>query len=117
MSIESKLFDALKALVSNKVFPDVAPLGTVSQYITYQQAGGDVVTYAENAASNMRNGRFQISVWASTRSAASALMRQTEIALIQSPELAAEPLGGPVSRYDTETQQYGAFQYFSIWFE
>ena len=41
MTIETAIYDALKGLVGNRVFPDFAPLGTVRPFITYEQAGGD----------------------------------------------------------------------------
>ena len=117
MTVEADIFTLLGALVSNRVSPDVAPPGTEKPYITYQQVGGDVVSFMETAMPSKRNGRFQINVWDTTRLSASALMRQAEVALVTSTALRAEVLGGAVSTYEEETQLYGSRQFFSIWFD
>jgi len=115
MTVEADLYTTLKTLVSNRVYPDVAPAGAVRPFITYQQVGGDVINMVKSEMPGKRNGRFQINVWATSRAAANTLMRQVEEALIES-SLNARPQMGAISSYDEETQTYGQFQYFSIWF-
>lgn len=117
MTVESNLFDCLKGLVSNRVYPDVAPFGVEKPYITYQQVGGDVVTFIDSTMPSKRNGRFQLNVWATTRLAAAALARQVESALVTSSALRATPMGAAVSSYEPDTLLYGSRQFFSIWFD
>lgn len=116
MTVESDLYTALKTLVSNRVYPDVAPAGVVLPYITYQQVGGDVINMLGPYAPGKRNGRFQINVWATTRAAANALMKQVEDAVITSTTLNARSQMAAISTYEEETKLYGQFQIFSIWF-
>ncbi|MCX7177697.1 MAG: DUF3168 domain-containing protein [Proteobacteria bacterium] len=117
MTVEADLFACLGSLVSNRVYPDVAPSGADKPYLTYQQVGGDVVSYIETSLPNIRNGRFQINTWATTRLAAAALARQAESALVTSATLRAKPLAAPVATYESETLLYGMRQFFSIWFD
>ena len=116
MSVEADLFAVLGPLVSNRAYPDVAPDGVAKPYITYQQVGGQPANFL-NGVPDQRNGRFQINVWATTRSAASALIRQVEDALRLSTTLRATTQGGAVSDYEDELNLYGARQDFSVWFQ
>jgi hypothetical protein len=114
MSIEADLFTALKTLVSNRVYPDVAPTGAAMPYITYQQVGGESVTFADATLPDKRNGRFQINVWSATRAEASTLMRTIANTVVTT--FKAEPMNEPISTFDLETRSYGSLQHFSIWF-
>jgi uncharacterized cupin superfamily protein len=116
MSVESDLFTVLGALVSSRAYPDVGPVGAVTPYITYQQVGGDAANFLAGIP-DKRNGRFQINVWATTRSAAMTLIRQVEDAVRLSTALRATTEGGAVSDYEPDTKLYGARQDFSIWFQ
>ena len=116
MSLESNLFDALKGLVSNRVYPDVAPYGAALPHITYQQIGGRAINFLESGVPGKRNARVQINVWATTRTAAATLSRQAEEALITSANLKAFVLSAAYARFDLDVQQYGTNQDFSIWF-
>ena len=115
MSVESTIFDLLKTLVSNRVYPDVAPESVTRPYITYQQVGGETVAYLENAVADHKNGRFQINVWGDLRSTVSALALQAEQAFIESTALQCRPIGAPVSTHEPETKLYGSRQDFSVW--
>ncbi len=116
MTVESAIFDALKGLVSNRVFPDVAPLSTALPYITYQQIGGEAFAYIENTTlPDAKNGRFQVNVWATTRAAAAALMLQAEAALIQSSAFQARAVGAPAATHEPDLNLYGAMQDFTVW--
>jgi hypothetical protein len=115
MSVESDLFGVLGPLVSSRAYPDVAPLGATLPYITYQQVGGNAINFLSGIP-DQRNGRFQINVWASTRSDASTLIRQVEDALRLSTTLRATTQGGAVSGYEDELKLYGSRQDFSVWF-
>jgi len=116
MSVESDLFAVLGPLVSNRAYPDVAPDGVAKPYLTYQQVGGNALNFLSGIP-DKRNGRFQINVWASTRVAASTLIRQVEDALRQSTALRATTEGGAVSDYEDDLKLYGARQDFSVWFQ
>lgn len=115
MTVESDVFDALKTLVSNRVYPDVAPAGAVRPYITYQQVGGTSVVFLESAVASKKNGRFQINCWAETRLAASALSLQAESALVTSTAIQVTPFGSPVAAHEPDVLLYGTRQDFSIW--
>lgn len=115
MTIEADLFNAIKGLVSNRVYPDVAPLGAVKPYLTYQQVGGDAVNFVDPTAPSKKNGRFQINVWGTTRSAVATLARQVEDTLRGTAGLQTTVLGAPVATYEQDTQLYGSRQDFSFW--
>lgn len=115
MTVEASIYSALKTLVSNRVYPDVAPLGTVRPYATYQQAGGASVNFVDQAIPDKSNARMQINVWADTRSAASLLIKQVEQALRSATALQTTVLGQPVATYEADTLLYGARQDFSFW--
>ena len=115
MTVESNIFDELKSLVGNRVFPDVAPIYTERPYITYQQIGGDVTVFTDDSIAQTENGRFQINVWSSTRATAKQIIKQVEAALIVSAFFQARPESAPISTYDSDVNVYGAMQDFSIW--
>lgn len=115
MTVEADIFNVLKTLVSNRAYPDVAPLGTTRPYITYQQVGGQGVNFMEATAPSKKNARFQVNVWATTRSAAAVLSRQVEDALRTTAGLQCTVLGAPVALYEEETTLYGTRQDFSFW--
>lgn len=116
MTVEADIFNRLKTLVSNRVYPDVAPVGAAKPYITYQQVGGEGVNFMENAVPSKKNGRFQFNAWATTRAEAASLSRQVEDSLVTSPVLLATVMGAPVAIYEEDTKLYGTRQDFGIWF-
>lgn len=119
MAIEGDLRTALLPIAPNRVFPDFAPQSALTTplqpFITYQQVGGRPLNYVAGVP-DMRNGRFQINIWATSRLIAMGLIRQVEDALRASPTLRATTLTGATAVYDEPTQLYGAHQDFSIWF-
>lgn len=115
MTIEASLFDAIKSLCSNRVYPDVAPYGTTLPYITYTQVGGEPVSYLERTVPSIQNGRFQFNVWGTTRASCSALMAQIETALVTATAFQATPIGAPTSIYDSDMALYGSMCDYSIW--
>lgn len=116
MTVEADLFNALKTLVSNRVYPDVAPAGVAKPYITYQMVGGSAVNFLESATVGKRNGRFQVNVWAATRAEAMSLCRSVEDAMVTNTTLRAYVLGAPVSTYEQDTLLYGTRQDYSVWY-
>lgn len=115
MSIEAALFQALRGLVSGRVYPDLAPESAPRPYITYQQVGGDVVNFVEGTIPSKRNARMQINVWADTRLEASAMGGAVEDVLRTLIAFQATILGAAVSTYDDETGLRGTRQDFSLW--
>jgi hypothetical protein len=115
MTTESTIFDTLKSLVSNRVYPDVAPAGAATPYITYQQVGGEALAYVENTLPSSKNGRYQVNVWATTRAAAAALALQVEAALVQASAFQARAVGAPAATLDMDLSLYGTLQDFTIW--
>lgn len=114
MSIEAAVFNALKGLVANRVYPDFAPDGATLPFITYQQVGGQAISFMDQANPDKRNARVQVNVWAASRSAASALSKQVEDALRFLP--ASTVTGAAVSEYESALKLYGTRQDFSFWY-
>ena len=115
MTIETEVFQVLRALVDGRVYPDMAPAGSPCPYIVYQQVGGDVVNFLDLTIPSKRNSRMQLCAWAEARIEASALIEQAELALRAVTALQATALGAPVATYDEETELRGARQDFSLW--
>jgi hypothetical protein len=116
VSVETTIFEALRGLVNDRVFPDVAPEETQRPYITYQQVGGESVNFVDATVPTKKNGRWQINVWADSRLDAAPLARLVEDTLRVIPELQTTVLGAPIARYDEETKLRGMTQDFSFWF-
>ncbi len=117
MTVESDIFDALKGLVANRVYPDIAPSPVAKPYITYQQVGGEGVNYLSSAAPNKKNGRFQVNCWGDTRAQAATLARLVEDTLRGAASLQTTVLGAAVAIYEPDTKLRGARQDFSFWFD
>ena len=62
MSIQSNLFDTLKGLVNNKVYPIVAPQKTTPPYIVYQRIS-PFDTQTIEGTQSLDLARFQISIY------------------------------------------------------
>ena len=112
--IEPNLVSAVAPIFAGKLFPDVAPSGTQPPWATYQQVGGRATAYVEQVLASERNGLFQISTWAKTRTEATTKALLLEAALIASA-MQVEPVGALRATYEAETGLYGAIQDFSIW--
>lgn len=117
MSIESTLKTRLRALCSDRAWPDFRPPG-VSQarpFITWQQIGGRTISFLEGGHPGKRNARVQINVWADDRETANTLMRAVEVDLLTANRT-TEAIGALTALYEPEMKLYGARQDFSIWF-
>lgn len=115
MSVESGIFDALKNLVGNRVYPDLAPANTVRPYITYQQIGGTGINFVDPTVPSKKNSRFQINVWSDTRSNCATIAAQVEDALRAATTLHPTILSAPVASYEVETGLRGTRQDYSFW--
>lgn len=116
MTIETSIFNALKSLVANRVYPDVAPLNVAKPCITYQQVGGLGINFIDPTTPNKKNGRFQINVWGVSRASVATLARQVEDTLRTTAGIQTTVLGAPVAIYEQDTQLFGSRQDFSVWF-
>lgn len=115
MATEVDFVAALGALLGDRVYPDIAPHGVAKPYATYQQVGGQSVTFLEGGIGSKRNARIQVNVWATTRQSANALMNQIETTLTVSP-FYATPQGSLIAVFDDIGELRGAQQDFSLWF-
>lgn len=116
MTVEADIFNALKGLVSNRVYPDLNDAPTVTTpYIVYQEISGEVVNFMEAAEASKKNGRFQVACWASTRATSKALALQVETAMVTASAFQAKPIGGQTSVYDEDTKLRGTRQDFTVW--
>jgi hypothetical protein len=115
MTVETDLYSALGSLVSNRVYPDVAPQGVAKPYLTYQQVGGRAIAYLESAVVGYRNARIQVNVWHTSRLAANTLARSVEDTLVASTTIRAIPLGSLVSVHEPDTNLFGTRQDFNVW--
>jgi hypothetical protein len=117
MTIETQIFTALKSLVANRVYRDVAP-ETVTDLprITFQAIGGEAINFLDTATiPSKRQCRVQVNVWAARRDDANSLARQVEDALRAYTALQTHVLSGFVAVYDEDTKLFGTMQDFQVW--
>lgn len=114
MTVETLLRAAIVGLCP-RVFADVAPVKTLRPYVTYQQIGGEVITFLDNSLPSKENAVFQINVWDDTRQGAKALAKQIEAALTTTMSIQARPMAAVMSDYDEDMERYGTRQDFSAW--
>lgn len=115
MTVEFDIYNTLRALVSNRFYPDKAPAGETLPYGVYQQVGGSAPTFVERAQPSKKNGRFQVSWWSTTRAEAAALSLLGEAAMVAATAFDAKPFGAPIAVIDEETDYRGALQDFDVW--
>jgi hypothetical protein len=115
VTVEQSIFDALRGLAGDRVYPDYAPDAVARPYITYQQMGGLPVNFMDSAAPTLRNARFRVNVWADTRAQAAALSQLVESALRAMPALRTTVQTNPVALADPDTRLRGTSQDFSFW--
>ena len=116
LTVEAIIFGALKDLVANRIYPDVAPDLTPRPYITYIKVGGQAVNFLDPTIPAKANSRFQVNVWADTRAAAAALAKQVEDTLRTTIALRTHVEGEPTAIYEDLTKLRGTIQDFSFWF-
>lgn len=114
MTLEEQVHAALQGLAGGKVFPDLAPAGTLPPYIVYQAVGGAPINFVGGEAPGKENTIVQVSAWAATRIAASALGKQIEGTLRAQAALQAEVASGRAATYDDATGYRGTTQDFSF---
>lgn len=114
MTMETDL-RALILPICSRVFNGPAPISTARPYVTFQQVGGEVVTFVGREVPSKRNAEVQINVWSNTTAEASSLALQIEAAMIGATAFQAMPLSAFSADYDPDVPIYGAMQDFSIW--
>lgn len=114
MILEQKLV-ALIRTVCPRVSPDFAPTNTPRPYVTFQQVGGQALSFVDNTVPSIENAEIQVNVWADSRLEAKSLMKLIEEALIVTTAVQARPLSACVSDFDSDMAVYGSRQDFSIW--
>jgi hypothetical protein len=115
MSLEPQIFEALRGLVEDRVYPDIAPDAELP-YITYQQVGGKPINFTDGATPDRKNARIQVDVWAATRLEASRINAEVETAIRALSALQPTVLTGRTDTYDPPTGARGAMQDFSLWY-
>ena len=115
MTTESDLFNTLKTLVANRVYPDLAPLNTARPFIVYGQVGGESLAFLNNVLPDKKHGRFQIDVYADSRAACAVVALQVEAAMSAATVFNARAIGAPTSTYEPEVLIFGSQQDFSIY--
>ena len=114
MTPEDHIDDVLKHLADGRVFPDVAPHGTPTPYITYQAVGGAPINFVTGEKPEKQTHRMQVNCWADNRPEASELGMLIEDAMRSATHLQVEVLTRRASNYDEETNCRGTIQDFSM---
>ena len=117
MTVESDLFGLLKGLVGNRCFPDFAPLGTARPFITFEQTGGDALSFLDGSLPDKKNGRFEIGVYADSRASCAAIALQVESVMAEATAFQASAIHAPISDYADEVKIYSSTQNFSVFSE
>ena len=114
MTVESNIYDTLKGLVSNRCYPDFAPLGTVRPFICYEQTGGETYSFLDGSLPNKKHGRFEIGVYADTRASCASIALQIESAMAAATAFQSTAIHAPISDYASDVLIYSSTQNFSV---
>ncbi len=114
MTVESAIFDTLKTLVSNRCFPDFAPLGTTRPFITFEQTGGETYALLDGSLPNKKHGRFEIGVYADTRASCASIALQVEAAMAAATAFQSTAIHAPISDFASDVRIYSSTQNFSV---
>lgn len=114
MTTESLIYDTLKGLVSNRVFPDFADIGTVRPFICFEQAGGDALSFLDGTLPDKKHGRFAIGVYADSRASCAAIALQVESAMAAQTAFQSTAIHAPISDYARDVKIYSSTQNFSV---
>jgi uncharacterized protein DUF3168 len=115
MSLETQLYTALKGLVSNRVYRDIAPANvTTLPRITFQQVGGDAINFMSGDKPSKKLARVQVNCWDDRRDDVMALARLVEDTLRATLTLGTTVLGAAIAVYEPDTKLFGSMQDFSV---
>jgi len=115
--IEARIYTLLRGLVSDRVYPRIAPLNAGTPYITYFRAGGHARNFLGRELPGTNHSHIQINVWGTDALVVAQLAQAVSDAMTLATTMIAEPLGAPVDDYETDTQLYGSRQDFSCWWD
>lgn len=113
--VEEDIFAVLGPLVSDEVYPGVAPAEASVPRITYHWIGGRPLNFLAGVP-DKRNGRLQVDVWSTDDMEAARIIRQAEDAIRLDPRLLGQTEAGAISDHEPDTGLYARKQSFSIWF-
>lgn len=117
MSHESIIFDALKGLVSNRVYPDTfpqPPATPVWPAIRYSMIGGQVFEdVCGTGFAETDSPEFQIDIVAATATARATIRDQVRTAMMGLSVPATLTLP-PIHEYDAETKTYRAIMRYTL---
>jgi len=111
---EDHIDGVLAHLAGGRVYPDVAPQGTDTPYITYQVAGGEPINFLSGDRPDKQFVRMQVNVWSNHRAEAAEIGMLVEDALRSATALQVEVVSGRTSTYDEETDSRGTMQDFML---
>ncbi|MBD8654119.1 DUF3168 domain-containing protein [Oxalobacteraceae sp. CFBP 13730] len=114
MTAEDHIDGVLAHLADGRVYPDVAPLGTDTPYITYQVVGGEPINFLSGDRPDKQFVRMQVNVWSKHRAEAAEISMLVEDALRSATALQVEVVSGRTSTYDEETDSRGTMQDFML---
>jgi len=114
MAFESNLHSLLSGICPN-TFPDLAPEGVTTPYVTWQTLGGEPARFLDGTAADKRNSYLQINVWTTTRAASLVLIRSIEDAMCASSLFIARPQGEAMNMHEPDTKLYGCIQRYNVW--
>ena len=106
--IEDFIFEQLKGLVADQVYPNQAPENTAAPYIVYKQVSGEV----ENSGGTIiQNDRWQIDSFPVEYRAGKILARDIRAAfptsgVVNEICVIRVEFGGPEDLYDTEVERH-----------
>lgn len=114
MTAEELIHQVLAPLAGGRRFPDVAPQGTLTPFLTFQCIGGEPINFISGDVPVKSNIRMQVNVWAVTRLEASALGAEVEALVRAAAHLQPEVLTGRAATYDELTGYRGTMQDFNL---
>lgn len=115
MTVEADLLAVLGPLVSQRVYKLEAPAGIARPYITYQQVGGQTVSFLERAMPSKKHSRMQVNCWADDAATVAALMLSVEAAIVLAGQFQAEAIGAALDVDGSMVDLFGQQQDFGIW--
>jgi hypothetical protein len=111
--LETEIISALGPLVAGRVWPTIAPLGSATPFIVFQQVGGQSVTTLCGNATPL-NARIQFNIWSNDPEITTTIMLSVE-AILTEPPFRGVSQGAFVADYSEVATMYGARQDFSFW--
>lgn len=114
MSLLVDVKTALNSLAAGGAHYKLAPPGTVMPFIVFQGAGGEALTFLEDAVPDLKNKRLQVYAWSTSPVQVEAILHLVEKAITE--QLGGRPIGAAQDDYDEPTKRFGFHQDFSLWY-